>query len=94
MFANEKWAASWQNQQNGMCAPVWLESSQCAQWVVEGLMFLQADSEDWSDWADAQADLSPCLAHSHFVGFVMAAQMYLSKKSQYSIYKGEFFVQF
>ena len=24
----------------------------------------------WSDWADAQADLSLCWAHSHFVGFV------------------------
>ena len=25
----------------------------------------------WSDWADAQADLSLRWAHSHFVGFVM-----------------------
>ena len=25
----------------------------------------------WSDWADAQADLSLHWAHSHFVGFVM-----------------------
>ena len=25
----------------------------------------------WSDWADAQADLSLCWAHSHFVGFIM-----------------------
>ena len=30
------------------------------------------DSEDWwSDLADAQADLSLCWVHSHFVGFVM-----------------------
>ena len=28
-------------------------------------------SEDWSDWAEAQADLSLHWAHSHFVGFVM-----------------------
>ena len=28
-----------------------------------GPMFLQADSEDWSDWADAQADLSLLGAH-------------------------------
>ena len=35
----------------------------------KGLMFLYADSEDWSDWADAQAVLSLCWAHSHFVGF-------------------------
>ena len=26
----------------------------------------------WSDWADAQADLSLRWAHSHFVGFVMS----------------------
>ena len=26
----------------------------------------------WSDWADAQADLSLPWAHSHFVGFVMS----------------------
>ena len=26
----------------------------------------------WSDWADAQADLSLRRAHSHFVGFVMS----------------------
>ena len=30
-----------------------------------------AHSELWSDWADAQADLSLRWAHSHFVGFVM-----------------------
>ena len=32
---------------------------------------LSAQRRLWSDWADAQADLSLCLAHSHFVGFVM-----------------------
>ena len=32
-------------------------------------------SEDW-DWADAQADLSLCLAHTHFVGFVMSRLSY------------------
>ena len=26
----------------------------------------------WSDWVDAQADLSLRWAHSHFVGFVMS----------------------
>ena len=30
-----------------------------------------AQSEDWSVWADAQADPSLRWAHSHFVGFVM-----------------------
>ena len=26
----------------------------------------------WSDWVDAQADLSLCWVHTHFVGFVMS----------------------
>ena len=33
--------------------PVWSESSLCAQWVAKDPSFLHADSEDWSDWADA-----------------------------------------
>ena len=51
--------------------PVWSESSLCAQWVAKDLSFLRADSEDLSDWADAQADLSHRWAHNHIVGFVM-----------------------
>ena len=31
---------------------------------------LRAQRRPWSDWADAQADLSLRWAHSHFVGFV------------------------
>ena len=38
--------------------PVWSESSLCAQWVAKDPFFLHADSEDWSDWAEAKADLS------------------------------------
>ena len=38
--------------------PVWSESSLCAQWVAKFPSFLHADSKDWPDWADAQADLS------------------------------------
>ena len=30
----------------------------------------------WSDWADAQAELSICWAHCHFVGFVMSRLIY------------------
>ena len=52
--------------------PVWSESSLRAQWVAKGPKFLHADSDDWSDWADAQADLSLRWAHTHFVGFVMS----------------------
>ena len=38
----------------------------------ESLATHWAHSEDWSDWADAQADLSLRWAHTHFVGFVMS----------------------
>ena len=38
--------------------PVWSESLLCAQWVAEETMILHVDREDWSDWADAQADLN------------------------------------
>ena len=43
--------------------PVWSESSLCAQWVAKDPSFLHADRELWSDWADAQADLSLRWAH-------------------------------
>ena len=46
--------------------PVWSEPSLCAQWVAKGSVLLQADSEDWSDWADDQADLSLRWAHMPF----------------------------
>ena len=51
----------------GIC-PVWSESSLSA-WDPS---FLHADSEDWSDRTDAQADLSLRWAHTYFVGFVMS----------------------
>ena len=47
------------------------QSSQCPPMIAKGPMFLHADNEDWSDWADAQADLRLCWAYNHFVGFVM-----------------------
>ena len=52
--------------------PVWSESLLCAQWVAKYPGFLHADSEDWSDWADAQTGLSLHWAHTHFVGFVVS----------------------
>ena len=70
------WAALWKKQKNGMCAqrrlrPAWAsaqsdQSSLCAQWVAKDPSFLHADSEDWSDWADAQADLSLHWVHMPF----------------------------
>ena len=50
------WAASWQNQQNGMCTgirPVWSESSLSAWRKLGSLAPYLAHIEDWSDWADA-----------------------------------------
>ena len=39
-----------------------------------------AHSEDWSDQADAQADLSLRWAHTHFVGFIMPWLIYCSSQ--------------
>ena len=50
---------------------VWLEFSLSAWRKLGSLATHWASSEDWSDWGDAQADLSLRWAHSHFVGFVM-----------------------
>ena len=75
-------AASWQNQQND-CAPS-EDSDQpgrppslirvftvCMKkpWVLS--YPFSAQRRLWSDWADAQADLSLRWAHNHFVGFAM-----------------------
>ena len=47
------------------------------QWVAKQPSFLHADSENWSDWPDVQADLSPRWAHMPFCWFCHeAAQMY------------------
>ena len=79
----DTWATSWQNQQCG-CAPS-EDSDQPGHppslsqirvfavrlkkaWVLS--YPLSAQRRLWSDWADAQADLSLRWAHSH-VGFVM-----------------------
>ena len=50
--------------------PVRLESSLYAWRNIGSLATHWAHSEDWSVWADAQADLSLRRAHTHFVGFV------------------------
>ena len=41
----------------------WSESSLGAWWIARDAIFLHADKEDWSDCANAQADLSLPLAH-------------------------------
>ena len=57
--------------------PVWSASSLCTQWVAKDPRFLHADSEDWSDWADAEADLSVRRAHRSFGWFCRAASYLL-----------------
>ena len=78
---NTKWVSAWQSQRNGMCPqqsyrsawairPVLSESSLWTQWVAKDPSFLHADCEDWSGWADAQADLSLHWAHMSFCWFL------------------------
>ena len=73
-FASElcTWAASWQNEQND-CASSESKCLLCAQWVAKDLSFLRVDSEDWSDWADAQAELRLRWTHSLFCWFCHVA---------------------
>ena len=81
-FWSDKWAATWQNQQNE-CAPS--EDSDQPElppslirvfavrmkktWVLSYPLSVQRRLR--SDWANAQADLSLRWAHSHCVGFAM-----------------------
>ena len=79
---NDIWAASWQNQQNGLCAqwrlrsafcirPVW-SVLLCAQWVAKEPSFLHADSEE-SDQTGQMPKLIWVFAGRthHFVDFVV-----------------------
>ena len=81
IWVKSHWAATWQNQQSE-CAPsedsdqpghppslirVFTVRTKKA-WVLS--YPLSAQRRLWSDWADAQADLSLRWAHSHIVGFV------------------------
>ena len=63
----------------GIC-PVWSESSLCAQWVAKDPSFLDADSKDWLDWADGQADLSLRWAHMSFCWLCHEAAQILKQK--------------
>ena len=56
---------------------VWSQSSLSAWRNLGSLATHWARSKDWSDWVDAQADLSVCWAHTHFVGFVMSWLIYV-----------------
>ena len=47
--------------------PVWLASSLYTQRVAKDPSFFHANSKDWSDQVDAQAELSLCWVHIPFV---------------------------
>ena len=77
------WAATWQNQQSDYAPSE--DSDQPGhppslfRVIVVRLMGSKGSKLSscgqrrlWSDWADAQADLSLRWAHTHFVGFVMS----------------------
>ena len=77
------WAATWQNKQNE-CAPSEVSDqpghppSLIRVFAVCSLVSWGSKVSScgqrrlWSDWADAQADLSLRWTHSHFVSFVMS----------------------
>ena len=56
--------------------PVWSESSLCTEWVAKDPRFLHVDSEDWPNWAYAQADLSLRWAHMSFCWFCGAVAQF------------------
>ena len=73
-----KWPVHQANSQSSLAIrPIWSESSLCAQMVAQDPRFLYADSEDWSDCADAQVDLSLRWAHRSCCLFYRAAAQIL-----------------
>ena len=87
------WAATWKKQKSE-CAPS--EDSDQPEhppslirvlavrmktvWVLS--YTLSASRSLWSDWADAQADLSLRWAHTHFVGFVMSRLRFIEAQQK------------
>ena len=79
------WATARQNQQNDLCTQRRLNSSLCAQRVAKNPRFLHAVNELWSDWADAQAELSLCWAHRLFCWFCDAVAHLCSVYIEYIV---------
>ena len=92
------WAASWQSQQNYLCGqaktrlslgicPVWSESSLSAGRKLGSLATHWPHSEDWSDRADAQADLSLRSAHISFCCFCHEAAHTILCLQSFNLFK-------
>ena len=90
-------ATAWQSQQNDVLTaktqislgihPVWSESSLSAWRKLGSLATHWVDSEDWSEWADAQADLSLCWAHKSFCWFCDEAAHLFPSMSVYMLWQ-------
>ena len=83
-----KWTATWQNQQNDKSPseesdkpghpPSLIRVFAVRLMHGSSLKFSLCEQRRlWSEWADAQADLSLRWAHTHFVGFVMSRLKYV-----------------
>ena len=76
------WAATGQNQQNKYAPSEDSDQSLIRVFAVRRkkpwilIYQLNAQRRLWSDWADAQANLSLRWAHTHFVGFVISWLIY------------------
>ena len=66
--------------------PIWSKSSLCTQWIAK--VFACEQRRLWSDWADAQADLSLPWAHTSFCLFCHAAAHISSWVIQTYTWKG------
>ena len=80
-----KWLRPAKPQRSLGIRPVWSESSLCAQWEAKDPSFLPVDSEDWSDWADTQADLSHSWAHMPFHWFCHEMAQVVAKIKTFNV---------
>ena len=91
-LAKDTWTATWQNQQNESAPsedsdqpghPPSLIRLLALRTKKAGVLSypLSAQRRLWSDWADAQADLSLCWARTHFVGFVVSWLTFFHRNS-------------
>ena len=99
------WAAPGQNQQNDICAQRRLRSAWATAQSDQGLLsswrslrplaILRVHSEDWLDWADAQADPSLRWAHRPYCWFChAAARIYIKAKPPRSFWFGAGWFEF
>ena len=60
--------------------PVWSESLLYSQWIPKDTMFLDADSEDWSNWVEMPRLIWVFAVHmGHLIVFVMRQSKWLWK---------------